>query len=66
MYPTSLVALQRFRVVLYDSYKRVKTRLIVVMGDAVVFTNNVFSYVFAEIKRLFLRVLSKSWALFVT
>ena len=42
MYPTSLEALQRFQVVIYDIYKRVKTRLVVVMGDAVVFTNNVF------------------------
>ena len=42
VYPTSLAALQRFQVVIYDIYKRVKTRPVVVMGDAVVFTNNVF------------------------
>ena len=42
MYPTSLVALELFQVVQYDIYKRVKTRLFVVMGDAVVFTNIVF------------------------
>ena len=42
MNPTSLVVLQRFQVVIYDVYKRVKTRLVVVMGDAVVFTNDVF------------------------
>ena len=42
MYPTSLVALERFQVVQYDFYKRVKTRLVVVMGNAVVFADNVF------------------------
>ena len=31
---------------------RLETRLVVVKGDAVVFTNNVFSFVFAELKRL--------------
>ena len=41
MYPTSLVALEHFHVVQYDIYKRVKSRLFVVMGDAVVFTDNV-------------------------
>ena len=40
MYPTSLVALERFQVVQYDIYKPAKKRLFVVMGDAVVFTNN--------------------------
>ena len=42
MYPTPLVALEHFQVVQYGIYKRVKTRLFVVMGDAVVFTNKVF------------------------
>ena len=42
MYPTSLVALERSQVVQYDVYNRVKNRLVVVMGDAVVFTSNVF------------------------
>ena len=42
MNPTSLVALERFQVVQYDFYKRVKTRLFVVLGHAVVFTDNVF------------------------
>ena len=42
MYPTTLVALERFQVVQYDIYKRVKTRLVVLMGDPLVFTNNVF------------------------
>ena len=42
MYPTSLVALDRFQVVQYDIYKRVETRLFVVMGVAVVSTSNVF------------------------
>ena len=42
MYPTYLVALERVQVVQYDIYKRVKTRLFVVMGDAVVFTNDLF------------------------
>ena len=41
MYPTSIVALEHFQVVQNDFYKRVKTRLFVVMSDAVVFTNNV-------------------------
>ena len=42
MYPTSLEALEHFQVLIYGIYKRVKTRLVVVMGDAIVFTNNVF------------------------
>ena len=42
MYPTSLEALQHFQVVIYDIDKRVETRFVVVMGYAVVFTNNVF------------------------
>ena len=42
MYPASLVALERSQVVQNDIYKRVKDTYFVVMGDAVVFTNNVF------------------------
>ena len=43
MYPNSLVAPEHFQVVQNDIYKREKTRLFVLMGDAVVFRNNVFS-----------------------
>ena len=53
MYPTSLAALQSYHVVVYDIYKRVETRLIVVMGDAVVFTNNEFFICFCRYKETF-------------
>ena len=42
MYPNSLVAPEHFQVVQNDIYKRGKTRLFVLMGDAVVFKNNEF------------------------
>ena len=67
MYPTSLVALERFQVVHYDIYKRVKTRLVFVMGVAVVYTNNVFFICNCRNEETFFLIfLRKSWGLIVT
>ena len=65
MYPTFLVALERFQVVQDDIYKRVKTLLFLVMGDAVVFTNNVFFICSCRNEETFLKFLRKSWGMIV-
>ena len=53
MHPTSLVALQNFQVVKYDIYKRVKTRLFVVLGDAAVSTKNAIFVCICRRKEVF-------------
>ena len=53
MYPTSLVALERFQVVQYDKYKRVKNTSFRCDGRCSGLYKLYFSYVVAEMKRLF-------------
>ena len=67
MYPTSLVALERFQVVQYDFYKRVKNTSFRCDGRcSSLYKQCIFHRLVAEVKRLFLKMLRKSWVLFVT
>ena len=67
MCPTSLVALQRFHVVIYDIHKRVKNTSYGRAGRCSSLYKQCIFHEYLQKKRdFFMRVLCKSWGLLVT
>ena len=66
MYPTSLEALERFQVVIYDIYKRLKNTSCRRDGQcSSLYKQCIFHVYWLKEKDFFLRVLCKSWVMFV-